>query len=137
MTKKTKPKDMITIGLSINHHPESLQPCALCGVEFQAGPVLTSVLHDNKMIYVCTFCRGGENADDQLKTRAEKLEANTLYLRNLIGRLKFPGHEEWEMVSAQHQRDYVAQYEKDYGVAIDLSNLGSIKISNIDDELPF
>jgi len=96
------------------------RPCTLCGgatdkvdilteARWPCGNILTEAL--GGVLRVCESCLKAGNIDERLELRAQKLEAQAVGMRYLIGQLKMPSFEDWLAMSERANIAWCAQDE--------------------------
>ena len=62
---------------------------------------------------MCEFCLEARDFDAKLRAHVAALEGRAQALRELIGRLDVPTHEEYLAAAAKHERAVVEFYERE------------------------
>lgn len=85
-------------------------PCHLCGGHTEKETVLAEVKDGPYAGFrVCETCLKTRDFDKKLIEHAEKLEQQSVGLRELVGRLEVPTYAEWHQRSFEHEVSYMQE----------------------------
>lgn len=116
-------------------------PCTVCGGCTEKVPILAEGRQplsndgESRKIRVCENCLQFGEIDEKLDLHARQIEAEAVLLREMIGRLQVPTFAEWQARCEQHEREWVADYEKATGEKVEMQS--EIEARSDSDDLPF